>query len=66
MRILRRAAILLGLIAVLAVGVVLIRLGDTLRRDEAVLEWSNVLVSKEFGTTSTVFRPAGNAKCWRT
>jgi peptidoglycan hydrolase-like protein with peptidoglycan-binding domain len=52
MRMLRRAAILLGLCAVLAVGVVLIGLGDTLRRDEAILEWSNVLVSKEFGTTS--------------
>ncbi len=53
MRMLRRAAIFLGLIAVLAVGVVSIRLGDTLRQDEAVLGWSNALVSKEFGTTST-------------
>jgi len=42
-----------GLIAVLAVGVVLIRLGNTLRQDEVVLEWSNILVSKEFGATST-------------
>jgi hypothetical protein len=49
----RQAPILLSLFAVLAVGIVLIRLGDTLRQDEAILEWSNILVSKEIGATST-------------
>ena len=55
MRMLRRALIFVGLIAVLAAGGVLIRLGDTLRQDEAVLEWSKTLVSMEVGTTSSRF-----------
>ena len=55
MLMLRRALIFVGLITVLAAGGVLIRLGDTLQQDQAVLEWSKTLVSKEVGTTSSRF-----------
>ncbi len=53
MHMLRWTRIFVALIAVLAVGVVLIRLGDTLRQDEAVFGWSNALVWMEVGTTFT-------------
>ena len=51
MRMLRRVQILLGLIIVLAVGFGLIRLGDKVRQDEAILKWSNTLVSKKIDAT---------------
>ncbi len=53
MHMLRWTRIFVALIAVLAVGVVLIRLGATLRQDEAVFGWSNALVWMEVGTTFT-------------
>ena len=70
MRIFRRIQVLMGLIIVLAVGVVLIRLGDMARQDGAILEWSNTLVSKKVGATyaprffSQAVRDGPNPNVW--
>lgn len=41
----------LGLMALVVAGVFMIRLGDRVQQEEAILEWSNALVSKEIGAT---------------
>ena len=53
MRMLRWGQILLGLAIIVAVGVVLGRLGDSVRQEDAILEWSNTLVAKKVGATYT-------------
>lgn len=52
MRVLRQAVALLGIIAVIAVGIVVTRIGAMHQEHLVILEWSNKLVSKEIGTNS--------------
>jgi len=53
MRMLRWVQILLGLAAIVAVGIIFGRLGDQAREDGAIQEWSNALVAKEVGASQT-------------